>query len=89
MKKLSLDELQEKARLITREKLKEFVIPAEIKTEKLFLETGFEGDDRIFYLYKSNDGSPETDFLISETRIDVYGKEKEVKVFLPKIENFE
>lgn len=89
MKKLSLDQLQEKARLITREKLKEFVIPNEIKTENLFLETGFEGDDRIFYLYKSNNGNPDTDFLISETRIDVYGKEKEIKIYLSKIKSFE
>lgn len=89
MKKLTLDDLQEKARLITREKLKEFVIPAEIKTENLFLEIGFEGDYRIFYLYKSNGESPKKDFLISETKIDVYGKEIEVKVFLQKKENFE
>lgn len=44
MKKLSLDKLQEKARLITREKLEEFVIPTEIETKNLFLVTGFEGD---------------------------------------------
>lgn len=85
MKKLSLDELQEKARVITQEKLKEFVIAEDIKTENLFLEVGFEGNDRIFYL-KSNNGSSETDFLISETRIDVYGNEKEIKVFLPRKE---
>lgn len=89
MKKLSLDELQEKARLITREKLKEFIIPAGIKIENLFLVIGFEGNYRIFYLYKSNNGSPETDFLISETKVDVYGKEIEVKVFLQKKEDFE
>jgi len=89
MKKLSLDELQEKARLITREKLKEFVIPAEIKTENLFLETGFEGDYRIFYFYSSDVESTKTDFLISETKMDVYGNEIDVKVFLQKKEDFQ
>ncbi len=64
-------------------------MPDKIKTEDLFLETVFEGNDRIFYLYKSKYGSSDTDFLISETRIDIYGKEKEIKIYLPKIENFE
>jgi hypothetical protein len=83
MKKIPLDDLQEKARLLTREALMKCVIPEDIEREKLFLSVYFDEDDRIFELYQSGGSTPDNDLLIAETRLNVFSGEGTVKTYLP------
>ena len=83
MKKIPLDDLQEKARLLTREALMKCVIPEGIDKEKLFLEVKFDEDYRVFGLYQSGDSAPDNDFLIAETRLNIFTGEGTVKTYLP------
>ena len=50
MKKISLNELQEKAQALTKKELETYVIPDEVR-KQLALTTLFEGDERVFVLY--------------------------------------
>jgi len=82
MKRLKLDELCERARLLTYETLKEYEIPDDLRTE-IALGIGFDGDDRIFELYIPRT-RPEDAIVISSARINSYTGEGTVEVFLPK-----
>jgi hypothetical protein len=83
MKKIPLDELQEKARLMTKQALGECVFPKDLKDEELFLEVKFEENERRFELYQYGGSTPDKDFLIAETTLNIYTGEGTVKTYLP------
>ena len=82
MRRLKLEELQERARVLTYETLKDFEIPDGLET-RIILEIGFDGDDRIFELYIPAN-RPEDAIVISSARLNSFTGEGSVEVFLPK-----
>ena len=73
-----LDELQEIARLATREALKPYVIPAHWENE-LVLGCLFDGDHRIFELYVPGE-RPEDAVVISAARIHCKTRQVDVQI---------
>ncbi|KQV54988.1 MULTISPECIES: hypothetical protein [unclassified Duganella] len=74
-----LDELQELARVATREALESYErIPAEWE-KKLTLGTSFEGDDRIFELYIAAE-RPSDAVVISTARVNRKSKSVSVAI---------
>lgn len=82
MKRLKLEELRERARLLTYEALKDYEIPDDLET-KITLGVEFEGEDRIFELYIPGE-RPKDAIVISSARINSFTGEGTVEVFLPK-----
>ncbi|GKX50335.1 hypothetical protein [Budvicia aquatica] len=70
MKKIPLDELQEKARLLTKEELKKYVWQENLE-KKMGLMTLIEGDERVFVLYTPGE-RPKDAIDISRTRMNIY-----------------
>ena len=67
MKKIPLDILQEKARLLTKEELSNYILPKNLK-DKLTLVVEQDGDDRVFVPgHTPKDGQD-----ISRVRINEY-----------------
>ncbi len=73
-----LDELQEIARVATREALEEYIFPEEWKMN-LTLGTFFDGDDRIFELYVAAD-RPADAIVISTARVNRKTRDVQVKI---------
>ena len=82
MKRLKLEELQERARALTSEALKDYEIPDAMRA-KIALGTLFDGEDRVFELYIPGE-RPEDAIIISRARINSFTGEGAVEVFLPK-----
>ncbi len=81
-RKIPLDDLQEKARVMTRQALKEKEISEELYSENLFLEVKFEDNERVFELYQFGGSTPDKDFLIARTTLNVFTGEGNVEIFL-------
>jgi hypothetical protein len=75
------DELQEIARQATYEALKGYTFPDEWR-ENVYLETLFEGDDRIFELCTTGE-NPADRIVISSARVN--RKTKSVQVTIPNL----
>jgi len=82
MRRLKLEELEERAKAMTYEALKDYEIPDEIRTE-IALGVFFDGEDRIFKLYVPGE-RPEDANFISSARLNSFTGEGTVEVFLPK-----
>ena len=80
MKKLPLNVLEEKARVMTKEALKACEIPDGIE---LFLTTGLEQDEWIFGLHYFNQDEMKKVVTVAEARVNAYSGEGTVKTFLP------
>ena len=81
MKKLPVDVLEEKARVLTKEALEACEIPDDLN---LPLGMRLDGDERVFELCRFSDGKKETKAdPIAEARLNVYTGEGSVKTFLP------
>jgi hypothetical protein len=80
MKKLPLNVLEDKARVMTKEALKACEIPDDMKA---FLQMRLQADEWIFELCYFSNGETEEAVPIAETRINVYTGEGMVKTFLP------
>lgn len=70
MKKIPLDELQEKARVLTKEELKKYIWPEKLE-KNIGLMTLIEGDERIFVLFVPGK-TPKDCIDISRTRMNIY-----------------
>ncbi|MDE9619077.1 hypothetical protein [Citrobacter portucalensis] len=70
MKKIPLDILQEKARLLTKEELRKHILPKNLK-EKLTLVIEQDGDHRVFILFVPGH-TPKDGIDISRVRINEY-----------------
>jgi hypothetical protein len=79
VKELSLDELEERARVLTSEALEDYVIPDDMRTN-LVLGTFFEEGTRIFELYVPGD-RPSDALVITRARMDTETGEGVVEVF--------
>ena len=77
-KPIELDQLQERARLMTLEKLEHYLIPDSIRSS-LTLGVHFDGDFRIFELYVPGE-KPADAKVISRVRTNVYSGEGIVEV---------
>ena len=82
IKRLKLQELRERARLLTYETLKDYEIPDGLET-KITLGIGFDGDDRTFELYIPGE-RPKDAIIISSARINSFTGEGTIEVFLPR-----
>lgn len=82
MRRLKLEELRERARVLTYETLKDYEIPDGLET-RIALGIGFDGDDRIFELYIPAE-RPEDAIVISSARLNSFTGQGSVEVFLPK-----
>lgn len=74
-----LDELQQIARLATREALEAYEPVPEEWEKNLVLGTFFEGDDRIFSLYVAGE-RPSDAIVITEARINRHTRSVQVSV---------
>ncbi|EKW1655698.1 hypothetical protein [Citrobacter freundii] len=70
MKKIPLDILQEKARLLTKGELSNYILPKNLK-DKLTLVVEQDGDDRVFILFVPGH-TPKDGKDISRVRINEY-----------------
>ena len=77
-KPIPLDQLQERARLMTLEALDCYVIPDEIRPN-LTLGVQFDGDFRVFELYVPGE-KPSDAKVVSRTRLDTFSGEGAVEV---------
>lgn len=75
---MSLDQLQERARLMTLQQLDRYVIPDEVRSS-LTLGVQFEGDTRVFELYVPGE-RPSDAKVISRVRLNIYSGEGDVEV---------
>jgi len=78
-KSISLEKLQERARLMTLAELEHYIIPEEIR-RNLILGVQFDEDYRIFELYVPGE-KPSDACVISRARLNVYSGEGLVEVF--------
>jgi hypothetical protein len=76
---MSLDELEEKARLLTRNALRDWQVPTEFRTD-LTLGSGIEGDDAIFELYVAGE-RPQDAIVLTRARVNRYTGEGTIQVF--------
>lgn len=78
----SLQELEEIARVLTKNTLVNYDIPEDVKNN-LVLGTFFDGDYRIFQLYIPGD-RPEDARVISSVRVNALTGQANIEVFLTR-----
>lgn len=82
-----LEELEEIARVKTREALVEYERLSDEAKNKLVLGIGFAGDERIFQLYVPGE-RPEEAVVVTRVPVNsITGEASDVEVFLPKMKD--